>query len=82
MLKAMKYALYRETARTGGPLHGSNLTALLSFINLLADHFPVVSRGNNEVSFIYVLVVLYTFPRSIGNDSILKDEVSELFGSF
>ncbi|PAV78067.1 hypothetical protein WR25_09263 [Diploscapter pachys] len=50
MLKSMRYALYRETARTGTPLELANLTALHSFVTLLADHFPVVSEGDNMES--------------------------------
>ncbi|EYC33929.1 hypothetical protein Y032_0001g170 [Ancylostoma ceylanicum] len=50
MLKAMRYALFRETSRTNAPLTGSNLTALHAFVNLLADHFPVsTTYGNSTV---------------------------------
>ncbi|CAJ0924411.1 unnamed protein product, partial [Mesorhabditis belari] len=51
MLKAMRYALYRETARNGTPLHGNNLTALYQFLNALSDHFPTTTSpdgGHNE----------------------------------
>ncbi|KAE9418066.1 hypothetical protein Angca_005187, partial [Angiostrongylus cantonensis] len=49
MLKAMRYALYRESSRTGGPLTGTNLTALHSFVGLLADHFPMTTTYRNNV---------------------------------
>ncbi|KAI1703457.1 erv1 / alr family domain-containing protein [Ditylenchus destructor] len=40
MLKAMRYALYREVSRTGGNLSGANLTALYTFVDMLASYFP------------------------------------------
>uniref|UniRef100_A0A915D4D0 Sulfhydryl oxidase n=1 Tax=Ditylenchus dipsaci TaxID=166011 RepID=A0A915D4D0_9BILA len=43
MLKAVRYALYREVSRTGGNLFGANLTALYTFVNSLASHFPYSS---------------------------------------
>ncbi|KAK6033329.1 thioredoxin [Ostertagia ostertagi] len=50
MLKAMRYALFRESSRSGGSLVGSNLTALHGFVSLLADHFPVTTTyGNNTL---------------------------------
>ncbi|KJH40774.1 Erv1 / Alr family protein [Dictyocaulus viviparus] len=48
MLKALRYALYRESTRTGDPLTGTNLTALHSFVSLLADHFPVSTSYENK----------------------------------
>ncbi|CAJ0573389.1 unnamed protein product, partial [Mesorhabditis spiculigera] len=51
MLKAMRYALFRETARNGTPLQGQNLTALYQFLNALSDHFPTTTSpdgGHNE----------------------------------
>ncbi|CAI4228676.1 unnamed protein product [Auanema sp. JU1783] len=48
ILKAMRYAMYRETARTGAPLAGNNLTALHSFMNLLVDNLPVTSFSTNQ----------------------------------
>ncbi|KAF8386788.1 hypothetical protein PRIPAC_75930 [Pristionchus pacificus] len=49
MLKAMRYAILRETARTGAPLSGSNLTALHGFLSMLHDHFPVMTvNGDDE----------------------------------
>ncbi|VDP03929.1 unnamed protein product [Heligmosomoides polygyrus] len=50
MLKAMRYALFRESSRNGGQLVGSNLTALHAFVSLLADHFPVSTTYGNYVS--------------------------------
>ncbi|KAK6040041.1 hypothetical protein COOONC_22454 [Cooperia oncophora] len=51
MLKAMRYALFRESSRSGGPLIGTNLTALHGFVSLLADHFPVTTTyGNSEAA--------------------------------
>ncbi|KAK5972587.1 Sulfhydryl oxidase [Trichostrongylus colubriformis] len=50
MLKAMRYALFRESSRSGMPLFGTNLTALHAFVSLLADHFPVTTTyGNNTL---------------------------------
>uniref|UniRef100_A0A914C3Z0 Sulfhydryl oxidase n=1 Tax=Acrobeloides nanus TaxID=290746 RepID=A0A914C3Z0_9BILA len=46
MLKALRYALLREVTRSGGYLHGSNLTALYTFVDALAQHFPQVSLTN------------------------------------
>lgn len=44
------YAILRETARTGAPLSGSNLTALHGFLSMLHDHFPVMTvNGDDEV---------------------------------
>uniref|UniRef100_A0A914RKM8 Sulfhydryl oxidase n=1 Tax=Parascaris equorum TaxID=6256 RepID=A0A914RKM8_PAREQ len=40
MLKATRYALFREVARTGHSLVGVNLTALYTFISALAESFP------------------------------------------
>jgi hypothetical protein len=37
MLKALRYALLREVTRSGGYLHGSNLTALYTFVDALAQ---------------------------------------------
>nr|CDJ92431.1 Thioredoxin and Erv1 Alr domain containing protein [Haemonchus contortus] len=48
MLKAMRYALFRESTRTGTPLSGTNLTALHGFVSLLADHFPVMTTYGNK----------------------------------
>lgn len=36
MLKAIRYALYREVSRTGGDLINENLTALHDFVNILS----------------------------------------------
>lgn len=43
MLKAMRYALFREVARTGDALQGVNLTALHSFVSALALYFPTTT---------------------------------------
>uniref|UniRef100_A0AC35TKM9 Sulfhydryl oxidase n=1 Tax=Rhabditophanes sp. KR3021 TaxID=114890 RepID=A0AC35TKM9_9BILA len=43
MLKAIRYALYREVTRNGEDLKGNNLTALFNFVNLLSDYFPVTT---------------------------------------
>ncbi|CAD6187199.1 unnamed protein product [Caenorhabditis auriculariae] len=48
MLKAMRYALFRESARTGAPLQAANLSALHSFISLLADNFPTTTLEGAE----------------------------------
>lgn len=40
MLKAIRYAIYREVSRNSGNLSGENLTSLYNFIDLLANHFP------------------------------------------
>ncbi|TKR80704.1 hypothetical protein L596_014733 [Steinernema carpocapsae] len=50
MLKAMRYALFREVARTGNELSGANLTALYSFVDALADHFPHSTNANDTES--------------------------------
>ncbi|CAB3399739.1 unnamed protein product [Caenorhabditis bovis] len=43
LLKAMRYALFRESVRTGGSLKAANLSALYSFTSLLADNFPTTT---------------------------------------
>ena len=50
MLKAMRYAVFREVGRNGGNLSGPNLTALYSFVDALAQHFPTTSLdvSNND----------------------------------
>ncbi|VDL70238.1 unnamed protein product [Nippostrongylus brasiliensis] len=50
MLKAMRYALFRESSRSGGPLTGTNLTALHAFVSLLADYFPVSTAYGNDTT--------------------------------
>uniref|UniRef100_A0A1I8A1G4 Sulfhydryl oxidase n=1 Tax=Steinernema glaseri TaxID=37863 RepID=A0A1I8A1G4_9BILA len=50
MLKAMRYALFREVARTGNELSGANLTALYSFVDALAEHFPHSGASNDSES--------------------------------
>lgn len=56
MLKAMRYALLREVARNGGYLTGANLTALYSFVDTLAQTFPITtfdsSMGNDTEVFL------------------------------
>uniref|UniRef100_A0AC34QV21 Sulfhydryl oxidase n=1 Tax=Panagrolaimus sp. JU765 TaxID=591449 RepID=A0AC34QV21_9BILA len=56
MLKAMRYALLREVARNGGYLTGANLTALYSFVDTLAQTFPITtfdsSLGNDTEVFL------------------------------
>lgn len=49
----ISYAILRETARTGAPLSGSNLTALHGFLSMLHDHFPVMTvNGDDEVGLL------------------------------
>ncbi|KAL6722886.1 hypothetical protein Aduo_017959 [Ancylostoma duodenale] len=80
MLKAMRYALFRETSRTNAPLTGSNLTALHAFVNLLADHFPVsTTYGNNTVldrstRAVKVFARLRDYLENRGLDSTLTPE--------
>ncbi|KHN70952.1 Sulfhydryl oxidase 2 [Toxocara canis] len=47
MLKAIRYALYREVARTGSSLNGANLTALYNFLSALAESFPRTTTLNS-----------------------------------
>ncbi|KAE9554184.1 hypothetical protein FO519_002605 [Halicephalobus sp. NKZ332] len=54
MLKAMRYAIFREVARNGGYLAGANLTSLYSFIDAVAQNFPTTSvdPSNNDTEII------------------------------
>ncbi|CAJ0931382.1 unnamed protein product, partial [Mesorhabditis belari] len=46
MLKAMHTALYDEVIRSPGFIQGENFTNLFNFVDLLANHFPVLSFSN------------------------------------
>uniref|UniRef100_A0AC35G3C9 Sulfhydryl oxidase n=1 Tax=Panagrolaimus sp. PS1159 TaxID=55785 RepID=A0AC35G3C9_9BILA len=54
MLKAMRYSLLREVPRHGGYLSGANLTALYSFVDILAQSFPTTTMDslNNDTEVI------------------------------
>uniref|UniRef100_A0AAF5DMR0 Sulfhydryl oxidase n=1 Tax=Strongyloides stercoralis TaxID=6248 RepID=A0AAF5DMR0_STRER len=43
MLKALRMTLYDEVLRTNNYIQGSNLTNLYNFVNLLSQHFPVLT---------------------------------------
>ncbi|CAD5229762.1 unnamed protein product [Bursaphelenchus okinawaensis] len=49
MLKAMRYALLREVTRNGGDISGNKLSALYTFTDALANHFPhkTISQAEN-----------------------------------
>ncbi|TMS38076.1 hypothetical protein L596_004879 [Steinernema carpocapsae] len=46
MLKAMYMALHDEVIRTGEVIQGANFTHLYNFVDLLAEHFPVLTFSN------------------------------------
>uniref|UniRef100_A0A8R1TUD8 Sulfhydryl oxidase n=1 Tax=Onchocerca volvulus TaxID=6282 RepID=A0A8R1TUD8_ONCVO len=56
MLKAMRMAIFDEVIKTDSNIADTNLTALLNFISVLAEHFPIytsntTSRTTNHKSF-------------------------------
>ncbi|VDM75223.1 unnamed protein product [Strongylus vulgaris] len=80
MLKAIRYALFRETSRTNAPLAGSNLTALHAFVNLLADYFPVSTSYGNDTALdrstraVKVFARLRDYLENRGLDSTITPE--------
>ncbi|VIO87452.1 Uncharacterized protein BM_BM3841 [Brugia malayi] len=56
MLKAMRMAIFDEVIKTNNNIAGTNFTALLDFISVLAEHFPIytsntTSQTTNQKSF-------------------------------
>ncbi|KAK0398495.1 hypothetical protein QR680_002620 [Steinernema hermaphroditum] len=49
MLKAMYMALHDEVIRANDVIQGSNFTHLYNFVDLLAEHFPVLTFSNEIV---------------------------------
>uniref|UniRef100_A0A7E4VGU2 Sulfhydryl oxidase n=1 Tax=Panagrellus redivivus TaxID=6233 RepID=A0A7E4VGU2_PANRE len=70
MLKAMRYSLFREVARNGGPLVGANLSALYSFVDILANNFPTVTLDttNNDTE-----LPLSNSPRAVSVFAHMRD---------
>ncbi|CCD61191.1 Sulfhydryl oxidase [Caenorhabditis elegans] len=75
MLKAMRYALFRESARTGAPLQAANLSALYEFTSLLADTFPTTTiEGASDNS---TVLHLDRSSRAVRVFSRLRDFIAE-----
>lgn len=91
MLKAMRYALFRESARTGAPLQAANLSALYEFTSLLADTFPTTTiegasdnsvsrhfyKGNFKIGKFQTVLHLDRSSRAVRVFSRLRDFIAE-----
>lgn len=56
MLKATRYALFREVARTGNSLVGVNLTALYTFISALAEVYTLKNFCHLSEHIVYLFL--------------------------
>ncbi|CAI5455471.1 unnamed protein product [Caenorhabditis angaria] len=74
LLKASRYALFRETARKSAPLRTANLSALYEFTSLLADNFPTTTIDGAEND---TLVHLDRSSRAVRVFSRLRDFLAD-----